>query len=297
MSGQMSHFRVRRVSNRDVLQVESGPVATKEVANAGTESRPHSPAVCIEGFELDLDTEPENSDDDLEDEVEDGRLVVSYPSSQLDVPDGGAQGQKHSKWSVIPTGSIRIKLSKVPTGEVCSTNFVKEEPEQSTKAKLPTNRIQLRNGRLLPPSSLAFYASHKGPTFHNNTATPSSSRESSPDVRPRRSWRVTRSALALESDEEEEQSRTLSCIGGTLVKQEPPDSDASFEVPDFQDSGQVPLLVASAPQPVEEEEEEEREEEKEEEVSPVKKRAKLLIPPKKIRRRYRRKSKPVTVSI
>jgi len=299
--GQRSHFRVRRVSNRDVLQVENGPVATKEIASSIMESSPHSSRICIEGFELDLDTEPESCDDDMEDEDE--RLVVSYPSSQLDVPDGGGgvQGQKHSKWSVTKTavhGSIRLKLSKVPTGDV-SLTFVKEEPEmKSPKMKFPTNRIQLRNGRLLPPSSLAIYACQKGPNFHNNTSTPSSSKESSPDVHLRRSWKATRKAIALESDDEEEHETMPSNVGATLIKQEPPDSDASFEIPDFQDSSQVPLLVANAPQPVEEEEEEEEEaeerekEEREEESSPVKKRAKLHAPQRKMRRRkYRRKTK------
>ena len=276
---QVSHHQVRRVLDSDILQVENGFIPSIGVDSTSTGSHQLSIEVCIEGFELDLDTEPESSDEESEEDVDDGCLVVSYQLN--DVPDGGVQ--QSSKWFITPTGNNKIKISKISTTDVSVKEELCEQPNTATQIKFPSNRIQLRNGRVLPPSTLAFYASRKGPNSHSNTATPSSSRESSPEVPVRKIQRVAR-VLDSDDEEEKEQEKEPSCVVEKWSQQEPSSFDGLFG---FQDSSPSTPLVSNIPQAMEEEEEEEA-------VSVLTKRAKLRPSPRKItRRRNRRKIKNV----
>ena len=264
-----------RVLDRDVLQVENGFIPSEGVDSTSTGSHQLSIEVCIEGFELDLDTEPESSDEESEEDVDDGRLVVSYQLN--DVPDGSVQ--QSSKWFITPTGNNKIKISKISTTDVSVKEELCEQPNAATQIKFPSNRIQLRNGRVLPVSTLAFYASRKGPNSHSNTVTPSSSRESSPEAPVRKMQRVAR-VLESDDEEEEEQEKVPSCVVEKRSQQEPSNFDGLFG---FQDSSPSTPLVSNVPQPMEEEEEEEA-------VSMLTKRAKLRPSPRKnTRRRNRRK--------
>lgn len=281
----MSHHQVGRALDRDILQVENGFIPSIGVESTCTGSRQLSIEVCIEGFELDLDTEPESSDEESEEDVDDGCLVVSYQLN--DVPDGGVQ--QPSKWFITPTGNNKIKISKISTTDMSIKEELCEQPNTGTQIKFPSNRIQLRNGRVLPSSTLALYASRKAPNSHSNTATPSSSRESSPEVPMRKIQRVAR---VLESDDEEEkeqeekeqEEKETSCVVEKWNQQEPSSFDGVFG---FQDSNPSTPLVSNVPQAMEEEEEEEP-------VSVLTKKAKLRPSPRKItRRRNRRKIKNV----
>ena len=282
---QVSHHQVGRALDRDILQVENGFIPSIGVESTCTGSRQLSIEVCIEGFELDLDTEPESSDEESEEDVDDGCLVVSYQLN--DVPDGGVQ--QPSKWFITPTGNNKIKISKISTTDMSIKEELCEQPNTGTQIKFPSNRIQLRNGRVLPSSTLALYASRKAPNSHSNTATPSSSRESSPEVPMRKIQRVAR---VLESDDEEEkeqeekeqEEKETSCVVEKWNQQEPSSFDGVFG---FQDSNPSTPLVSNVPQAMEEEEEEEP-------VSVLTKKAKLRPSPRKItRRRNRRKIKNV----
>ena len=276
----VSHSQVGQVLDRDVLQVENDSTPSKGEDSTSAGSHQHSTEVCIEGFELDLDTEPESSDEESEEDADDGCLVVSYQLN--DVPDGGVQ--QPSKWFITPTGTNKIKISKISADvkeELC------EQANKPAQIKFPSNRIQLRNGRVLPPSTLAFYASRKGQTSRSNTVTPSSSRESSPEVPMRKVQRVAR-VLERDEEQEEEQEKVPSCAVEKWSQQEPSSFDGLFG---FQDSSPSTPLVSNVPQPMEEEEEEE------EAVSMLTKRAKVRPGPRKnTRRRNRRKLKYVVVS-
>ena len=276
----VSHCQVGQVLDRDVLQVENDSTPSKGEDNTSAGSHQHSTEVCIEGFELDLDTEPESSDEESEEDLDDGCLVVSYQLN--DVPDGGVQ--QPSKWFITPTGTNKIKISKISADvkeELC------EQANKPTQIKFPSNRIQLRNGRVLPPSTLAFYASRKGQNSRSNTVTPSSSRESSPEAPVRKVQRVAR-VLETDEEEEEEQEKVPSCAVEKWSQQEPPSFDGLFG---FQDSSPSTPLVSNVPQPMEEEVEEE------EAVSMLAKKPKVRPSPRKnTRRRNRRKLKYVVVS-
>ncbi len=132
--------------------------------------------VYLDNFTLDLDTDSDSSED--ESFGEDSCLVVSLPSSLVlrdslaglgssHNPGQGAQSDNHDRMAEDPMS---------PLGSACG----------SLKLRLkqyPSNRIRLRNGRVLPPSTLAIYASRKGQQGEAEEGSPSSTTADENDSR------------------------------------------------------------------------------------------------------------------
>ena len=198
----------------------------KEVENVDT---PQSPRPSLVGFELDLDTEPDSSEDESTMHV-DGPLIVSFPHFDR-------------QWSVTTLESgMRIKFSRM--NQPCEAE---EDGGQARAVKMklkqfPGNRIQLRNGRVLPPSTLAIYASRKGPGQKDSLTTP----EGSPGdhILTRRTRSGARFApeaeddggISAESDYEADgEFPAREGFESITVKHEPLDSDESeFDMPSFE---------------------------------------------------------------
>ena len=148
--------KIVRTDEDKVNRIKTAPVFPNRVRSlpltpsSDITFRHLSQRISLDGFELDLDTEPETSEDEAM-KVEGGSLVVSLSSSHLEMPEG----QQPNLWSVTATGSSKIRLSKLSSDAVAAASL------KLSLKQFASNRIKLRNGRLLPSSTLAIYASRK----------------------------------------------------------------------------------------------------------------------------------------
>ncbi len=165
---------------------------------------PEENRVC--DFTLDLDTESE-SEDELH-LLEESSLVVSLPNSRLAVPKEGVASlsSKHAP-------ELRVKLEKGSEDSLPSTSGTLK----LMLKQFPSNQIRLRNGRVLPPSTLAIYASRKGPR---------GDQDSSPSPSPEEEG--GNESLLVSSDFED----VMEYREEEEKEEDPPESDdSSFEAP------------------------------------------------------------------
>ena len=208
---EASDFRVQQLSSR----------STVESLHEADECDPPSPKFSMEGFDLDLDTEPDSSGEE-EGGLGNGSFMIHVPNSVLP-----------THWAITPADESRPRLPRMGHDEASS------EPLKLSLKKYQANRFQLRNGRVLPPRTLAFYASQKSPLTQNSS--PPTSGRSSPEIHHRRR---SRRLAALATSGEGEESGILASLsdaeddnsesGGEDVswnKHEPPDSDESYHLP------------------------------------------------------------------
>ena len=248
--------------------------ASGEDKNAATSLAQNS--ICsLDGFHLDLDLEPtsgsnsgstccsENEDqtgsrtgdsdmeiDESDSVTEDNeRTIVGEASDEEVTPVSSLPGSPRrsevakrspEKWSVTSPEPGKMLFSRVDSGEGSP------EGERLALKQMTSNRIQLRNGRVLPASSLAYLTKVTSPTLGSSSAslTPSSpsSTSSSPQTsRLRRSRRLAGSwdpVIMLNLSPWKETSATTDSDSMGDQSFEAHLSDASsgesdFEMPDF----------------------------------------------------------------
>ena len=265
----------------------------EEDKKAGAASDALEPACSLDGFHLDLDLEPtsnsnstccseseemaeekEKAGDSEEEEGDAGgeepmdmdescssseeSLVVSLPNGGLD--ERGSPEDKQ-KWLVSLPEPGKMRFSRLDNLDSSS------ESERLSLKQMTSNRIRLRNGRVLPPSSLAFLTSQKN---HSPLQKPSTRTESSfktppppPPAQPsagsssttspkqsclRRSKRlagVTEEGARKEASRDSSEAREDQPLELQL-SDEPPDSsdESEFDMPEFDP---VPFKPAPSP--------------------------------------------------
>ena len=205
---EASKFRTQQLSSRC-------PVESPHEAG---ECYPPSPKFSMGGFELDLDTEPESSGED------EGGISLGADSFMVHVPNNVLPNH-YWACAATPEDESRLRFSR-------SNEEGNSESLKLSLKKYQANQFQLRNGRVLPACTLAFYASRKSP----QNSSPSTSERSPETHHRRRSQRLA--ALATTAGEGGE-SCTLSDAeddnsesgGEEGDKHEPPDSDESYHLP------------------------------------------------------------------
>lgn len=199
---EASKFSLQQLSTS--VPVDSLPVAA--------DCYPPSPKLFMGGFELDLDTEPESSGE------EEGGVSLGADSFMVHVPN-----------IMLPNHYWGIPVpSADESGLRMSSEGDGSEPLKLSLKKYQANQFQLRNGRVLPACTLAFYASRKSPQISSLSAL-----ERSPEAHHRRrSQRLAALATAGEGGEGCTLSDDNSESGGEEGdKHEPPDSDESYHLP------------------------------------------------------------------
>lgn len=204
---------LKGVENKDekesqVVQGRVKRVSDGEIFESYSESLLH-PEVSLEGFVLDLDTEPDTSEEE----------AAASPDSAAAI--ASAQWGQGDHWSGISTGSGELHISKLLQGA-----DVKDEGSLKISLRqFPSNQIRLRNGRVLPSSTLAIYATRKGAP----PMSPSSSRDSTPETDPHRQRRRRRPTYFQEEDDSPAAAGSGVEDEDILrIKFDPPDSDESI---------------------------------------------------------------------
>ena len=173
-------------SSAGVGVVKDGQEGTTEVAEKSRKSRKSSAGdtqgqteSSLEGFHLDLDLEltstscssscgnsssseveeiaeekSEGAEGDREEEGMEGE-EEEYSGLMSSSSDASGESPRNEEWTVTSPEPGKMRFSRLDN--IMSGS----EGERLSVKQITSNRIQLRNGRVLPPSTLGFFASHK----------------------------------------------------------------------------------------------------------------------------------------
>lgn len=149
-----------------IAEVKEGEVSSDQTphrlqsSTAETFSPLSSPALSLSSFQMDLDTEPETSSDEEENQPP---LVVSVSRNSLHSEDENPQ-------LVLTTCTSELKPAELKlTGINVAQSTIEAEP---IKASQPNNRI-LRNGRVLPHPTSVVYSTRRQPVAVVDNRVPS----------------------------------------------------------------------------------------------------------------------------
>ena len=179
---------------------------------------------------------------------EDESLTLSLPES-LQGSEVMEENNSPEKWSVTSPEPGKMRFSRLDN--ICSSS----DSERLSVKQMTSNRIQLRNGRVLPASHLAYQAKLTTSPPSSDTPTSPTSSSSSPKTgRLRRSKRLAASSDPLSSHiwgmySTHDSDSTVDQSFDTQQPSEDASSDESeFEMPDFAPkSGQAEYQQTKSP--------------------------------------------------